>query len=126
MCSERYFLSYAFVTYDSSEDASDATEKMNGITIFGQQIKVNVARPKEGGGGGGFGGDRRGGYNGGGDMPPSAEDVEGAEDLLRPSSRLLCCPVLACSYLDHHPRIWSLAVSLDVCATPLGAFPGHL
>ena len=67
MCSKRHFLSYAFVTYDSSEDASDATEKMNGITIFGQQIKVNVARPKEGGGGGGFGGDRRGGYNGGGD-----------------------------------------------------------
>ena len=50
------FLSYAFVTYDSSDDATDATEKMNGTTIFGQQIKVNVARPKEGGGGGGGGG----------------------------------------------------------------------
>ena len=39
---------------------------MNGSTIFGQEIKVNVARPKEEGGGGGFGGDRRGGYGGGG------------------------------------------------------------
>ena len=60
------FFRYAFVTYDRSDDATDATEKMNGSTIFGQEIKVNVARPKEEGGGGGFGGDRRGGYGGGG------------------------------------------------------------
>ena len=53
--------------------------------------------------------------------------MSGAEDLLLPNSALLRCPVLACSYLDHHPRIWYLAVSLDCCATSLGEqFPGHL
>ena len=53
--------------------------------------------------------------------------MSGAEDLLLPNSMLLRCPVLACSYLDHHPRIWYLALSLDCCATSLGEqFPGHL
>ena len=42
------FCSYAFVTYDSKEAATEATEGMNGSTILGQQIKVNVARPKNG------------------------------------------------------------------------------
>ena len=67
------------MTYDCAEEASDATNKLDGTTIFGQQIKVNVARPKNteaggggyrsggggygGGGGGGFG-DRRGGGRG--------------------------------------------------------------
>ena len=53
--------------------------------------------------------------------------MSGAEDLLLPNSMLLRCPVLACSYLDHHPRIWYLALSLDCCTTSLGeGFPGHL
>ena len=47
---------YAFVTFDSKESAAEATEKLNGQTLFGQQIKVNEARPKQdGGGGGGYG-----------------------------------------------------------------------
>ena len=61
--------SYAFVTYNNKDSASEATEALNGATILGQQIKVNVARPKnDGGGGGGYGGGRGrggGGYGGG-------------------------------------------------------------
>merc|ERR1719264_74870 len=62
---------YAFVTYNNKDSASEATEALNGATILGQQVKVNVARPKNdgGGGGGGYGGGRgRGGdgYGGGG------------------------------------------------------------
>jgi len=57
---------YAFVTYDCPEEATDATRKMDGSTIFGQQIKVNVARPKNNDGGGGSGGYRSGGGFGGG------------------------------------------------------------
>merc|ERR1719193_1011176 len=56
---------YAFVTYNNKDSASEATEALNGATILGQQVKVNVARPKNDGGGGrgGYGG---GGYSGGG------------------------------------------------------------
>lgn len=59
---------YAFVTFDNKEDSMTAMEQMNGATIFGQQIKVNEARPREGGRGGGGGGRGRGGggYGGGG------------------------------------------------------------
>merc|ERR1712080_412755 len=60
---------YAFVTYNNKDSASEATEALNGATILGQQVKVNVARPKnDGGGGGGYGGGRGrggGGYGGG-------------------------------------------------------------
>jgi len=43
---------YAFVTFENKSAASDATETLNGATVLGQQIKVNVARPKNDGGGG--------------------------------------------------------------------------
>ena len=33
---------YAFVTYGCKEDAELATDKLNGATIFGQVIKVNL------------------------------------------------------------------------------------
>merc|ERR1711990_1111076 len=52
---------YAFVTFDNKDDAQTATDQLNGQEILGQQVKVNVARPKNDGGGGG-----RGGYGGGG------------------------------------------------------------
>jgi RNA recognition motif-containing protein len=59
---------YAFVTFDRDEDAKTAIQEMDGQTVFGKQIKVNAARPKEGGGGGrgggGYGGGGRGGYGG--------------------------------------------------------------
>merc|ERR1719175_366824 len=68
---------YAFVTFDNKEDAQTATDQLNGQEILGQQVKVNVARPKNdggggggrggyGGGGGGYGGRGGGGYGGGG------------------------------------------------------------
>jgi heterogeneous nuclear ribonucleoprotein A1/A3 len=60
---------YAFVTFDREEDSKVAIREMDGQTMFGKQIKVNAARPKEGGGGrggGGYGGGRGGGGYGGG------------------------------------------------------------
>merc|ERR1712210_53300 len=58
---------YAVVTFDNKEDASTATDQLNGQEVLGQQVKVNVARPKnDGGGGGGYGGGRGGGGYGGG------------------------------------------------------------
>merc|ERR1712203_1128364 len=65
---------YAFVTFDNKQDAQTATDQLNGQEVNGQQVKVNVARPKNdggggrggfGGGGGGYGGDRGGGGYGG-------------------------------------------------------------
>merc|ERR1719264_787964 len=53
---------YAFVTFSRKDEASQATQEMDGATINGQQIKVNEARPRGDGGGGGRG---RGGYGGG-------------------------------------------------------------
>merc|ERR1711990_1436857 len=57
---------YAFVTFDNKDDAQTATDQLNGQEILGQQVKVNVARPKNDGGGGGRGGYGGGGYGGGG------------------------------------------------------------
>ena len=56
---------YAFVTFERKEDADTAQDSMDGQTIFGQQLKVNEAKPREGGGGGGYGGGRGGGRGGG-------------------------------------------------------------
>jgi cold-inducible RNA-binding protein len=56
---------FAFVTMSTPEEAQKAIEAMNGATLDGRALTVNVARPREerpGGGGGG----RRGGYGGGG------------------------------------------------------------
>jgi len=49
---------FAFVTFDCKESAQEATQQLNGQTVFGQELKVNEARPKQdrGGGGGGYGG----------------------------------------------------------------------
>ena len=56
---------FAFVTMSTPEEAQKAIEALNGASIDGRALTVNVARPREerpGGGGGG----RRGGYGGGG------------------------------------------------------------
>jgi len=79
---------YAFITYETKEEADEAKEALNGQTVCGQEIKVDIARPRGAGGPrgggrggprggrgfdrggrggfggdrGGFGGDRRGGY----------------------------------------------------------------
>jgi len=54
---------FGFVEYGSADEAQRATDAMNGTTLDGRSLNVNVARPREGGGGGGGG---RGGGGGGG------------------------------------------------------------
>ncbi len=55
---------FGFVTMGTPEEAQKAIEAMNGATLDGRPLTVNIARPREerapGGGGG------RGGYGGGG------------------------------------------------------------
>jgi len=54
---------FAFITFESADDAAKAVESLNGSTLDGRQIKVNVAREDRGGSRGGGGGGRGG--NGG-------------------------------------------------------------
>ena len=62
---------FGFITMSSAEEAQKAIEAMNGKSIDGRALTVNVAKPREertGGGGGGrreYGGSG-GGYGGGG------------------------------------------------------------
>ena len=51
---------YAFITFQEKESADLAIREMDGATLNGQQIKVSVARPRQGGRGAGCG------YGGGG------------------------------------------------------------
>eukprot|EP00092_Neocalanus_flemingeri_P006226 GFUD01006700.1.p1 GENE.GFUD01006700.1~~GFUD01006700.1.p1 ORF type:complete len:336 (-),score=121.16 GFUD01006700.1:887-1894(-) len=58
---------YAFITYETKEEAEQAKEQLNGTEVCGQTIKVDIAKPREAGGprGGGRGAPRgRGGYGG--------------------------------------------------------------
>jgi cold-inducible RNA-binding protein len=55
---------FGFVEYGSSSEAQLAVDAMNGTTLDGRSLNVNVARPREGGGGGGGGGGRGGGGGG--------------------------------------------------------------
>ncbi len=58
---------FGFVEYGSSEDAERAIESLNGSSLDGRSITVNVARERRpSGGGGGDGGGRRFGGEGGG------------------------------------------------------------
>ena len=63
---------FGFVTMGSPEEAQKAIEALNGASVDGRNLTVNVARPREersGGGGGGGGGGSRGprrDYGGGG------------------------------------------------------------
>ena len=57
---------FGFVTMSTPEEAQKAIQAMNGASLDGRNLTVNLARPREersGGGGGGGGGDR--GYGGG-------------------------------------------------------------
>lgn len=70
---------FAFVDFESAEDAAKATERFNGVELGGRALRVNEAEEQKprpagggggrpfGGGGGGFGGG--GGYGGGGGRP---------------------------------------------------------
>lgn len=62
---------FGFVTFDSPDGASGAVEGMNGSTLDGRTLNVDIARERaprrdRGGGGGGYGGGGGGGYGGGG------------------------------------------------------------
>jgi RNA recognition motif-containing protein len=60
---------FAFVEYESEDDAKAAIERFNGYEMGGRALRVNLAedRPRGGGGGGGRGfGGGGGGYGGGG------------------------------------------------------------
>ena len=66
---------FGFVTFDDAEDAQAAMTEMDGSSLQGRQIKVNLAEEKprgsnRGGNGGGsrgnYGGGNGGGYGGGG------------------------------------------------------------
>jgi cold-inducible RNA-binding protein len=58
---------FGFVTMSTEEEAQKAVEALNGSSLDGRNLTVNIARPREeraGGGGGGRGGRRE--YSGGG------------------------------------------------------------
>lgn len=61
---------FGFVTMGTAEEAQKAIDALNGSSLDGRAITVNIARPKEerssfgGGGGGGDRGDRGGGGRG--------------------------------------------------------------
>jgi RNA recognition motif-containing protein len=61
---------FGFVEMGSESDAQAAIDQLNGQSVDGRQIQVNIARPREDrggrGGGGGYGGGGGGGYGGGG------------------------------------------------------------
>jgi len=55
---------FGFVTMATPEEAQKAIEAMNGASLDGRALTVNIARPREERSGGGGGGGR--GYGGGG------------------------------------------------------------
>src|SRR5512144_226549 len=55
---------FAFVTMSTDEEAQKAIDALNGSTIDGRPVTVNIARPREERSGGGYGGRRE--YRGGG------------------------------------------------------------
>src|SRR5579863_10326034 len=60
---------FGFVTMSTAEEAQKAIEALNGKSVGGRALTVNVARPREertGGGGGGGGRRQYGGGSGGG------------------------------------------------------------
>jgi cold-inducible RNA-binding protein len=59
---------FGFVTMSTADEAQNAITALNGASIDGRALTVNVAKPREerAGGGGGYGGGRREGGGGGG------------------------------------------------------------
>jgi len=55
---------FGFVTMSSPEEAQKAIEEMNGKSLDGRELTVNIAKPREERSGGGGGGGRRQ-YSGG-------------------------------------------------------------
>ena len=52
---------FGFVTFEDSNNAKDAVAKMDGKTVEGRPIRVNIAKEKEARTGGGHGAGARGG-----------------------------------------------------------------
>src|SRR5205809_5592904 len=57
---------FAFITMSTPEEAQKAIEALNGASLDGRNLTVNVARPREERPAGGGGGGGRRGYGGGG------------------------------------------------------------
>jgi cold-inducible RNA-binding protein len=57
---------FAFVTMATPEEAQKAIDALNGASLDGRALTVNIARPREEGGGGGGGRGPRRDYGGGG------------------------------------------------------------
>jgi cold-inducible RNA-binding protein len=60
---------FGFITMSTEEEAQSAINALNGASLDGRELTVNIAKPREersGGGGGGFGGRQREGGGGGG------------------------------------------------------------
>src|SRR6476660_9720825 len=57
---------FGFVTMSTEEEAQKAIEALNGTTVDGRNLTVNIARPREERSGGGGGGGGRREYGGGG------------------------------------------------------------
>src|SRR5947209_18692812 len=57
---------FGFVTMSTEQEAQKAVEALNGQSVDGRALTVNVARPREERSGGGGGGGERRGYGGGG------------------------------------------------------------
>jgi len=60
---------FGFVTMSSEEEAQNAIRSLNGVSVGGRPLTVNIAKPREerpanrgGGGGGGYGGGGRSRY----------------------------------------------------------------
>ncbi|CAL4222204.1 unnamed protein product, partial [Meganyctiphanes norvegica] len=56
---------FAFVEFEDDRDAEDAVRGLDGQTVCGRKVQVEMAKPRRGRGGGGGGGFRRGGGGGG-------------------------------------------------------------
>jgi RNA recognition motif-containing protein len=56
---------FGFVTMSTPDEAQKAIQAMNGASLDGRNLTVNLARPREERSGGGEGGGGRGGYGGG-------------------------------------------------------------
>ncbi|XP_054714381.1 RNA-binding protein Rsf1-like [Uloborus diversus] len=62
---------FAFIEFEDDQDANEAIKELNGATINGSEIRVDISRGRRGrrgggGGGGSFRGGRDGGYSRGG------------------------------------------------------------
>ncbi len=53
---------FGFVTFTTEEAAASARDQMDGASLGGRTIRVDLARERQGGGGGDGGGDGGGGY----------------------------------------------------------------